>query len=104
MAGVRRSKARIEGARKSAAFAATAGADVKVSRRGRRLSQHSLALRVGISRGRLADIEAGRGANAPIEVWFALADALDRPLRVEFVRDRLEQPTDAGHLAIQELV
>ena len=37
-------------------------------------------------------------------MWFALSEALQVPLRVEFGRDRLEEPADAGHLAIQELI
>jgi hypothetical protein len=68
------------------------------------MRQESLAARVGISQARLADLEAGRGGGAPFEVWFGLGEALGRPFRAEFVRDRLEEPADAGHLAIQELV
>ncbi|MBA2569997.1 MAG: hypothetical protein H0V04_02320, partial [Chloroflexi bacterium] len=41
---------------------------------------------------------------APLDVWFALAEALDRPMRVEFGRDAADPTPDAGHLAIQELV
>jgi hypothetical protein len=41
---------------------------------------------------------------APLDLWFALAEALGRPFRVEFGRDPMEQPVDARHLAIQELV
>jgi hypothetical protein len=59
---------------------------------------------VGISQARLADIEAGRGGGAPLEVWFALAEALGRYLRFEFARDSLPERSDAGHLPIQELV
>ena len=68
------------------------------------MKQASLAARVGISQARLADIEAGRGGGAPLEVWFALAEALGRYLRFEFARDPLQEPSDAGHLPIQELV
>jgi transcriptional regulator with XRE-family HTH domain len=104
VAGLKRPNARIEGSKKASAFGGSAGSEVKASRQRRRLNQEALAARVGISRGRLADIEAGRGANSPLEVWFALGEALGRPFRAEFVRDRLEEPADAGHLAIQELV
>jgi len=68
------------------------------------MRQASLAARIGISQARQADLEAGRGGGAPLEVWFALGEALGRPFRAEFFRDRLEEPADAGHLAIQELV
>lgn len=104
MAGVRRAQARIVGAQKAVASAARAGEGVRQSRKRRRLTQQALATRVGISRARLADIEAGRGAGVPLETWFALAEALGRPLRLEFLRDVQEEPVDAGHLAIQELV
>ncbi|MDQ3937846.1 MAG: helix-turn-helix domain-containing protein [Chloroflexota bacterium] len=66
--------------------------------------QQALADRVGISRARLADIETGRGEGVPLEVWFALGEALGRDFKAEYVRDRQEEPADAGHLAIQELV
>jgi hypothetical protein len=68
------------------------------------LSQHALSAKVGLSRPRLADIEAGNAAGTPPEVWFALAEALGRYLRFEFARDPLTELADAGHLAIQELV
>lgn len=38
-----------------------------------------------------------------MEVWFALAQALGVHLKVEFGRDPVQEPDDAGHLAIQEL-
>lgn len=104
MAGVKRSQARIVGAQKAAASVARLGADVKASRRRRRDTQAVLARRVGISRARVADIESGSATGVPLEVWFALGEAQGRPLRVEYVRDRMEEPADAGHLAIQELV
>jgi hypothetical protein len=59
---------------------------------------------VGISQARLADIEAGKAAGAPAEVWFALAEALGRYLRFEFARDPQAELDDARHLDIQELV
>ncbi len=39
-----------------------------------------------------------------MDTWQRIALALDRPLRVELARDQLDEPVDAGHLAIQELV
>ena len=85
-------------------FARTAGAEVQQSRLRRHLTQKQLAARVGLSRSRLAAIEAGNGAALPLTNWFALADTLGRFLRIEFTRDPLEGPTDAGHLDIQQLV
>ena len=63
-----------------------------------------LATRIGASRAQVARLEAGRGEGAPLEVWFALGEALGRPFRAEFLRDALAQPEGAGHLDIQELV
>jgi hypothetical protein len=68
------------------------------------MTQDALASQVGISRARLADVEAGRGAGVPLEVWFALGEALGIYLRFEFGRDPQADTVGAGHLAIQELV
>jgi transcriptional regulator with XRE-family HTH domain len=104
MPGVKRPSARITGAARATEAAIALGHAVRVSRKRRRMMQKTLAARVGISQARLADVEAGRAVGAPLEVWFSLAEALDRPFRAEFVRDRLEEPLDAGHLGMQELV
>lgn len=68
------------------------------------MSQAALAARIGISRPRLADIEAGDGAGVPLNDWFALARALGVYLRFEFGRDPQAELRDAGHLDIQQLV
>src|SRR4051794_30425556 len=104
MAGVRRSRERIVGASRAQSLAQMAGAEIRTSRRRRRMKQVTLAAKAGISQARLADIEGGRGGGAPLEVWLALAAALDRYLRFEFARDPQAELADAGHLAIQELV
>jgi hypothetical protein len=64
----------------------------------------ALAARVAISRARMSEIELGDGGGAPLDVWFAIAQALGRYLKFEFARDPLADVADAGHLAIQELV
>ena len=46
----------------------------------------------------------GNPSGVPADTWFALSVALDLPLRLEFGRDALQEPTDAGHLKIQELM
>ena len=104
MTGTKRPQARIQGAARANQAVATAGREVRLSRRRRRLHQKTLAAKVGISQGRLAEIEAGKGTGTPPEVWFALAEALGRYLRFEFARDPLTELVDAGHLRIQELV
>ncbi len=100
----RRTAARISGAALAAGVARGAGEAVRSSRRQRHLTQAALAAQVGISRARLAGIEAGRGGGAPLEVWLALGQALGRYLRFEFARDPRAELADAGHLDVQELV
>ncbi len=69
------------------------------------MTQAALAALSGSARQRLGhQVEKGRGASAPAEVWFALAEALGRYLRFEFGRDPQAELADAGHLDIQELV
>jgi transcriptional regulator with XRE-family HTH domain len=104
MPGSKRPSARIVGHLKASDAATKAGLEVKASRNRRRMHQDVLAAKIGISQARQADLEAGRGGGAPLEVWFALGEALGRPFRAEFLRDRSDEPADAGHLAIQELV
>ena len=60
--------------------------------------------KVDLTVARIGQIERGDGAGVSLEVWYAVGTALGLPLRVELGRDRSELPTDAGHLAIQELV
>ena len=104
MPGVKRPTAAIEGAGLSDMAARTAGSEVRRARQRRRISQQAVAARIGISRPRLADIEAGRGAAVPLHDWFALAKALGLYLRFEFGRDPQAELRDARHLDIQELV
>jgi Helix-turn-helix. len=104
MAGGKRTRAAIVGEQRAAAVAVQLGGAVRSARRQRRLSQAALARLVGISRQRLSDLEVGRGAAAPAEVWFALGEALGIYLRFEFGRDPQAELRDAGHLDIQELL
>ncbi len=64
-----------------------------VSRAGRASPDSALA--------RLSRAEAQR---TPTDLWCAISAALNLPLRLEFGRDALQEPTDAGHLRIQELM
>lgn len=69
------------------------------------MAQARLADAVGVSRGRLADLEAGKdSAGTPPEVWFALAQAIRRFLKFELGRDPMQELADAGHLDIQEML
>jgi transcriptional regulator with XRE-family HTH domain len=104
MAGTKRPRARIAAAAKAAEAARRAGQQVEASRRRRRITQRELGDRVGVSRSLIAAIESGQAAGTPLETWFALGEALDRPFRAEFLRDHQALPADAGHLGMQELV
>jgi transcriptional regulator with XRE-family HTH domain len=62
-----------------------------------------LGKKVGISAPWVSAIERGEGAGAPLEVWYALSEALAIPLKVEFQRDAISDVADGGHLKLQEL-
>lgn len=83
--------------------AATLGEVIRTGRNRRRWSRGRLGEMVGLGPTRIGQIERGDGAGVSLEVWFALGQALGIPLRVEYGRDAAEDPSDAGHLAIQEL-
>ena len=83
--------------------AALVGTRVREARRRRSWTQDQLARKVDLTPSRLSQIERGDGAGVSLEVWFALAQALEIHLRVEFGRDPIHEPDDAGHLGIQEL-
>ena len=104
MAAPKRVDRRLAGDREAQAIAANLGAQAAAARRGLRLKQAAVAERIGISRGRLGDLERGRGEGAPLGLWIALGMVLGRPLRVEFSKPIEPETADAGHLAIQELV
>jgi transcriptional regulator with XRE-family HTH domain len=105
MSRVRRTAAEVGAGRESARIAATLGAELRRTRRRRRLTQAALGERVGLGQGRISDLERGRGATAPLDTWIVLGIAIDRPLAVSFSREiEVPEPRDAGHLAAQELV
>src|SRR3990170_4841133 len=51
-----------------------------------------------------ARMERGLGGHASLDTWQRVATALGRPLGVTMARDPAEEPADAGHLKIQELI
>jgi transcriptional regulator with XRE-family HTH domain len=105
MAGHRRRRARILGAREAQAIAANLGRDARVTRLRRRLTQEALGELVDLSQAEISRLEHGRGAGASIETWVAIGLALDRPVAIGFGRDVVDPDLrDAGHLAAQELV
>lgn len=96
--------ARRRGEHDAAALAVALGTTVRGARRRRRLTQEQLADRVAVHQSRISQIELGGGGASPLDLRLAIAAVLELPLRVEFGRDRLQEPSDAGHLRIQELV
>ncbi len=80
------------------------GGELRSARHRRRMTQAQLGDRGGLSRSAISTIERGRGGSHTLDTWQRLALAVDRPMRIELRRDGREEPADAGHLAIQELV
>ena len=80
------------------------GCAIRAARLRRRLTQRQLGARVGRSQSDMSRIELGQGRGVPVGTWLALAEALDLTPRFELRRDWREEPIDAGHLAIQELL
>jgi transcriptional regulator with XRE-family HTH domain len=80
------------------------GDDVRSARRRRRLSQRALAERAGVGQTTLSRLERGRGGGLTIDAWQRIAMALGRDIEIRLSRDPIEEPADAGHLAVQELI
>lgn len=80
------------------------GAKVRLARKRRNLTQAALGAKCGLSQSAISDLEIGDGGGLSLVAWQRVAIVLDVPLRVELGRDAIEQPVDAGHLQIQELV
>lgn len=101
-----RTAARIEGARETAALAATLGGELRAQRRAKRWTLRRLASRVGLSVTRCSEIEPGLGSGASLETWIALGISLGRPLAVRLTRAIGAEVDlrDAGHLEIQEFL
>ena len=100
----KRTQDAIVGAREAQRLAATLGGEIRAARRRRRMTIDGLAARVGLRQARVGAIERGEGDGAPLRVWVALGLAVGRPVSVALSRDITNEPADAGHLAIQELV
>lgn len=104
MAKLKRPELAAQAARINPEQLARLGSELRAARHRRRLTQQQLGERAGLSRSAISTIERGRGGSHTLDTWQRLALAVDRPMRIELRRDAREEPADAGHLAIQELV
>ena len=52
----------------------------------------------------ISRLERGEGGTLSLELWQQVAIVLGLPLELTLGRDAMEEPVDAGHLAVQELV
>jgi transcriptional regulator with XRE-family HTH domain len=102
--GARRANRRVEVVGRSNEIVRRLGLEVAAARRRRGLTQYRLASRTGISRASLSRIELGHGQGVPMATWLALAAELGLTARFGLQRDWREEPADAGHLAVQDLV
>jgi len=68
------------------------------------MTQQQLARRVGCHQSSISRLETGRGGSLSVDVWQRVSLAVGRPLRLELERDASEEPSDAGHLRVQELI
>ena len=104
MVKFKRQELRGEAGRRNRAQLSVIGGQLRAARRRRGSTQQQLAERVGLSRSAISAIERGLGGSHTLDTWQRIAVALDIPLRIELGRDPYEEPLDAGHLRIQELV
>lgn len=94
----------VAGRRRAIQATSVLGERVLKARTRRKWTQDELAAKIGVDRTRVSQIEAGRGGGVPADLWFAIADALQVPFRMEFGRDPLQELEDAGHLEMQEFM
>jgi transcriptional regulator with XRE-family HTH domain len=99
----RRSALVIEADRRAREQRVQLGREVRASRLRRHWTQQHLADLAGVDRQIVGRIERGL-TRLDVDVLQRIGVALNRSLEIRFGRDAQEQPADAGHLAIQELV
>lgn len=104
MARPRRPELHAAAAQANRAQLARLGAELRESRRRRRLTQAALGARASVTQSTVSQAERGFGGSLSLDVWQRLFAALGRRLVIEAGRDPITEPMDAGHLRIQELV
>ncbi len=100
----RRTQAELDLDRRAHEVVRSLGRALAQTRRTAHARQADVAESVGISRSAYSRMELGLAHGAPIEDWLAAAVALGLVPRFELGRNPREEPVDAGHLAMQELV
>lgn len=80
------------------------GGEIRDARKRRGMTQTRLGERAGMSRSGVSRVERGDAAAVPLRDVVRLAVALDLVPRLSVGRDPIGRPSDAGHLAIQELL
>lgn len=100
----RRNELAAEASRRNREQTARLGGRIREARLRRRLTQQRLGERGGLSRSAVSAMERGLGGGHTLDAWQRLAVALGIRLDIELGRDPIEEPIDAGHLRIQELV
>jgi len=104
MSRLKRPELEAEAARRNREQLARAGAHLRTSRKRRRITQAQLGAAISVSQSTISLMERGLGGSLSMDVWQRAFAALDRSLVIDISRDPLEEPADAGHLQIQELV
>lgn len=104
MSRLKRPELEAEAARRNREQLARAGGQLRASRKRRRMTQAQLGGAIGVTQSTISLMERGLGRSLSMDVWQRAFAALDRALVIDVSRDPLEEPADAGHLRIQELV
>ena len=99
-----RSRLAVEAERRNREQCARLGREVLAGRAAKRLTQQQLGDRVGLARQSISRAERGLGGGLTLDAWQRIGLATDRPLVVTLQRDVTGETSDAGHLAMQELV
>ena len=104
MPGRRRTALALEAERRNREQLVRLGGIVRSARLARRLTQAQVAERTGLGRMSISRAERGYGGGLTVDAWQRLGLALGMPLLVSLQRATQQDPADAGHLAMQELL
>jgi transcriptional regulator with XRE-family HTH domain len=104
MARRKRSAVELAAQRQLSTVVLREGAKIRAARKRRKWTQNELGRLAGFAQPTISDFELGRAGALSLESWQQVALVLGLPLELTLGRDALEEPADAGHLRIQELV